>query len=311
MTNDDHLSISVVIPAFNNETTIELLLRGLMHTLMSITDDFEIIVVDDGSSDGTFESVRSFALANPEAVRGVKLSRNFGQHPALSAGLELASKNWTVIMDADLEDNPATLRALFSPEILAMRPAIILTRVVDGQKPRRSSSIYHWLFGKLNSVPQVRDIGTLRAFDRRVRQALLQHQERSIVYGPLMATLGFSTTVVDVTRDISSGRKSSYTFKKRLALASASLMSHFELLGRLLIASGLCLGGVSFGYGVLVFVQAVLGINNPPAGVELLAILVSLSSGILMMSLGFMAAFLTAVLQEVKFRPRYLIEDLV
>jgi glycosyltransferase involved in cell wall biosynthesis len=311
VTNDDHLSISVVIPAFNNETTIELLLRGLMHTLMSITDDFEIIVVDDGSSDGTFESVRSFALANPEAVRGVKLSRNFGQHPALSAGLELASKNWTVIMDADLEDNPATLRALFSPEILAMRPAIILTRVVDGQKPRRSSSIYHWLFGKLNSVPQVRDIGTLRAFDRRVRQALLQHQERSIVYGPLMATLGFSTTVVDVTRDISSGRKSSYTFKKRLALASASLMSHFELLGRLLIASGLCLGGVSFGYGVLVFVQAVLGINNPPAGVELLAILVSLSSGILMMSLGFMAAFLTAVLQEVKFRPRYLIEDLV
>jgi hypothetical protein len=214
-------------------------------------------------------------------------------------------------MDADLEDNPATLHTLFSPEILSKRPAIILTRVVGGQKPRRSSSIFHWIFGKLNQVPQVRDIGTLRAFDRRVRQALLQHQERSIVYGPLMATLGFSTAVVDVTRDENRARESSYTFKKRLALASASLMAHFEILGRVLIVGGLCLGGISFGYGVVVFIQALLGINNPPAGVELLAILISLSSGVIMTAIGLMAAFLTAVLREVKFRPRYLIEDLV
>jgi polyisoprenyl-phosphate glycosyltransferase len=301
-------SLSIVIPVFNNAGTLKQLIQELQNVLPSITSQFEVIFVDDGSTDQSFEVIKRES-AKDEKIKGIQLSRNFGQHPALCAGMTHARMEWTVIMDADLEDDPASLRELFKALMEKDDTSIILTQIEAGLKPRLSSRIFHWFFGKLNRALHVTNVGTLRAFDSRVREALLSFPERGVVYGPLMSTIGFNTVVVPVKRRHIFGHESSYSIKRRIQLASTAMLSNTAIVGKVVLWLGLLLSIATGGYFLVVLGQYLVGSARLPDGMSLIVALLSLTSSVILISLGFLSTYLMTILREVQQRPRYLVQQ--
>jgi glycosyltransferase involved in cell wall biosynthesis len=301
-------SLSIVVPVFNNAETLPQLIQELRDVLPSVSSQFEVIFVDDGSTDKSFEIIKQES-SNDKRIKGIQLSRNFGQHPALCAGMTHARMEWTVIMDADLEDDPASLRELFKEGARRDDASIILTQIEAGLKPRFSSRVFHWFFGKLNRAVHVANVGTLRAFDSRVREALLSFPERGVVYGPLMSTIGFKTVVVPVKRRHIAGHDSSYSMKRRIQLASTAMLSNTAIVGRAVLWLGLLLSVFTGGYFLVVLAQYLTGSARLPDGMSLIVALLSLTSSVILISLGLLSTYLMTILREVQQRPRYLVQQ--
>ena len=299
--------ISVVIPVYNNAATVEELARRIDAALAQ--RDYEIIFVNDGSSDDSLERLRRIAAAD-RRVRPIALARNFGQHPAISAGFEHAAGDAIVLMDADLQDRPEDIPAMLGK--LRDGIDIVYTRKAQGAKSapgRISSTLYHYVFSSITGSRRFAEIGTLRAFSRKFLAAVLQYRERNVLYGPLMVYMGFNSEFVDVVRDERASGKSSYSFGKRLGLAVNSLISYTDIPHRVSIFVGVALFAGSLLYGGAVLLQYVVFGRALPEGFTLILLMLTLMLGSLMISLGIIGSYVFRVYQEVLRRPRYLIAE--
>lgn len=300
------LTVSVLIPVFNNESSLDELYRRIAATLDGLGRRFEIIFVNDGSSDGSLGILRGLAAADPRCVV-LNLSRNFGQHPAISAALQRATGDINVLMDADLQDRPEELPRLLEPFETQVDVDIVYTtfELAAGAKSRASSRLFHRAFARLSDVHVPPNLGTYRAFSSQVRAALLDYPERNAVYGPLMSQMGFGQIYIEVPRDAPAGRTTSYNFSRRLALALSSLISYSSVLYRFVISAGLALTVLSSGYLVVIFVQYLTGFRALVNGQLLLLVITVLMSGVLLMSVGVLTAYTYRIFQEVLARPRF------
>jgi glycosyltransferase involved in cell wall biosynthesis len=301
--------ISVVIPVYNNASTVEELARRIDAALLP--SPYEAIFVDDGSSDDSLERLKRIAAGNPSA-KVISLARNFGQHPAISAGFEHAKGDVVVLMDADLQDRPEDI-----PRVVAkLRDDIDIVytckvRAAEDLAVRISSALYHYVFARITRSPRFAEIGTFRAFSRKFLSALLLYRERNVLYGPLMVYMGFKSAIVEVVRERRPMGGSGYTFGKRLALAINSLVSYTDIPHRLSIYVGLALFAGSVLYGTAVLVQYLTLGRSLPAGSTLILLMLTLMLGSLMISLGIIGSYVFRVYQEVLQRPRYLIAEKV
>lgn len=300
-------SVSVLIPVYNNASTISELHERLDASLRPLTNDFEIIFVNDGSADNSWAVISDLCKRNPQVV-GIQLSRNFGQHPAINAALRRARGEITVLMDADLQDRPEELPKLLAPFSADENLDIVYTQFVmdAGGKSRLTSRLFHAMFARMtgsNRIPS--NAGTYRAFTRRVTDALLDYPERNVVYGPLMVQMGFEQTYVTVARSPAVGRKTSYTFSKRLALAVSALISYSSILHWFVTIAGLILTSLSGIFLAVITVQYLAGTRPLVNGQLLLIGITVLMSGVLLMSIGILTAYTTRIFQEVLARPKY------
>lgn len=299
-------SVSVLIPVYNNSTSLAELHRRLVTTLESIGRRFEIIFVNDGSSDDSLAILRRISASDERCIV-LSLSRNFGQHPAINAALQRATGDINVLMDADLQDRPEELPRLLARFETGSDLDIVYTtfQFTDGAKSRLSSRFFHRAFARVSDVNVPATLGTYRAFTRKVRAALLEYPERNAVYGPLMSQMGFDHVYIEVPRDAPVGRATSYSFSRRLALALSSLISYSSVLYRFVISAGLVLTVLSGGYLVVIFVQYLTGFRALVNGQLLLLVITVLMSGVLLMSVGVLTAYTYRIFQEVLSRPRY------
>jgi polyisoprenyl-phosphate glycosyltransferase len=299
-------SISVIVPVYNNASTIEELFDRLRVALEPLTSRYEIIFVNDGSADDSWQTIRSMCQSDSRCV-GIQLSRNFGQHPAINAALHRASGDITVLMDADLQDRPEELPKLLARFDENDETDIVYTQFTleAGGKSRVTSRVFHTLYARLtgNRIPT--DAGTYRAFTRRVREALLDYPERSAVYGPLMVQMGFDHVYVPVSRSAAVGRKTSYTFAKRLSLAISALISYSSFLHWVVTLIGLLLTSLSGIFLVVITAQYLSGTRVLVNGQLLLIGITVLLSGVLVMCSGILTAYTTRIFQEVLARPKY------
>jgi len=300
------LSVSVVVPVYRNAASLPELSRRIAAALEPDFPRFELILIDDGSPDDSWSVIQRLAAAEPR-VKGVRLSRNFGQHPAIAAGFDRATGDVIVLMDADLEDRPESLPGL----IARLVPGIDVVYTIkagpnDGS--RLTSALYHSIFSRIVGGTEVpRNIGTLRVFNRKVLEAIKAHTEYDVLFGPLMFFIGFASTFVEVERDVRHHGRSSYTFSKRLRLAVRSLISYTDLPNRVFLTFGLLIVGAAVLYGLAVTLQTlVFGAQLPP-GLTLIVLLNVLFIGIMMISLGIIGSYIFRVYQEVLRRPRYLV----
>lgn len=299
-------SVSVLIPVYNNGTTIRELFDRLDSTLRTLTPDFEVIFINDGSVDDSWKVISDLSRQSTHCV-GIQLSRNFGQHPAINAALRRARGDIAVLMDADLQDHPEELPKLLAPFDADETLDIVYTQFVmeAGGKSRLTSRIFHSLYARLTGSKMPSNVGTYRAFRRRVTLALLDYPERSAVYGPLMVQMGFEQTYVTVARSAAAGRKTSYTFGKRLALAVSALISYSSILHWVVTLAGLALSGLSGLFLIVITAQYLSGTRALVNGQLLLIGITVLLSGVLLMSIGILTAYTTRIFQEVLQRPRY------
>lgn len=299
-------SISILIPVYNNAASLVELHRRLVTTLEAMERRFEIVFVNDGSSDGSLTVLRELASVDERCVV-LSLSRNFGQHPAINAGLDTASGDITVLMDADLQDRPEEL-----PRILACFDTepdldIVYTQFEyeGGERSRLTSRLFHRAFARLTDVHIPDNLGTYRAFTTRVRHALLDYPERNAVYGPLMAQMGYDHGFITVVRSKPVGRATSYNFRRRFALAVSSVISYGSILHRFVTWVGVVLTVGSGGYLLVVLAQYVSGYRRLLNGQLLLLVVTLLMSGVLLMTVGVLTAYTYRIFQEVLARPRY------
>lgn len=299
-------SISILIPVYNNAASLEELHLRLVTTLESMQRSFEIVFVNDGSADGSLTILRRLANSDPRCVV-LNLSRNFGQHPAINAGLDRSTGDITVLMDADLQDCPEELPRLLAPFDLDPELDIVYTQfeLTDGKKSRLTSRLFHRVFARLSDVHIPPSLGTYRAFTARVRDALLDYPERNAVYGPLMAQMGYESVYITVNRAAPVGRKTSYNFRRRLALAVSSIISYGSFLHRFVTWVGLTLTLLSGGYLVVILIQYVGGFRTLVNGQLLLLVITVLMSGVLLMTVGVLTAYTYRIFQEVLARPRF------
>jgi polyisoprenyl-phosphate glycosyltransferase len=304
-------SVSVVIPVYRNEATLDELVQRLVATLTGLNRPFEIILVDDGSPDRSWERIYHLARERPEVV-GLRLSRNFGQHPAIAAGFERARGEITVLMDADLQDEPENLPFLLAK--LEEGCDVVYTVNVQTEKHRTlspTSALFHYSFSKMAGVDVPRSIGTYRAFTRKVRQALLAYPERRPLYGPLMLYMGFTAAFVPVNRRVRAEGRSGYSFTKRLGLAAETLVSYTNIPHRILLLFGSALTALSVLYLMILVVDYLVRGPALASGVTLLLGITLLFMGAVLASLGIVGSYVFRVFQEVLGRPRYLLTETI
>ncbi|MGH7177812.1 MAG: glycosyltransferase family 2 protein [Tepidisphaeraceae bacterium] len=299
--------ISTVTPLYQTAQYLRELHRRLTETLSKLEGGYELVMVDDGSRDGAWEILSDIARTDPH-VKAIKLSRNFGQHPAIAAGLEHATGDQIILMDADLQDRPEDIPLLL--ENLKGDVDVVYTVKTGPHDTSTTHSLtsrmYHYVFSKLTHTNVPRDIGTLRAFSRRFLDAVLEYPERSVLFGPLMFHVGFVYTVVQVQRDARQG-KSSYSFRRRLALALNSLLSYTDLPHRILVNTGAIILAGSVLYLIAILARWVISRDKVPPGLTLTVLLITITLGATMFGLGIIGTYVFRVYQEVLARPRYII----
>lgn len=302
--------LSILVPVYNNAAYLHELYERVEKALSAASIVFELILIDDGSRDDSWQIISDLAIADSR-IKAFRLSRNFGQHAAISAALERATGNQFILMDADLQDRPEMIPELVG-RLTHEECDIVYTLKEGGEEGvtrRLTSHAFHSFVGSTTGSEASANIGTFRAFNAEVAAALREYRERAVVYGPLMHTMGYRTSFFPVPRDPRVGSKSSYTFSKRLALAFQSIVSYSTLPQKILLWSGGLVCAASIAYLLAVVMQALLGNAGLAEGLTLLAVLLLFLIGIVMLGLGILAAYLFLIYREILDRPRYHVQQ--
>ena len=245
----------MVIPVYRAEGVLPELFERLTTTLRTIGRLYEIILVDDGSPDGSWPVVRDFAAAS-DNVTGVLLSCNFGQHQAISAGLDLAKGEWTVVMDCDLQDPPEDIpRLLDAAEggydvVLARRSARYGTPV-----KRVTSALFYRVFSVLSGYHMDQSVGTFRIMHRTVVDAVQSMPESPRLFGGLVRWVGFATGYVDVERAERPNRKSAYGWSQLIKLALDGIVAFSNRPLYISISIGITMSFLSAAYGLFLVIN--------------------------------------------------------
>jgi dolichol-phosphate mannosyltransferase len=303
-------TLSVVVPLLNEEGIVEELIKRINGSVEEVSENYEIILVDDGSTDGTGEKIRLSSKLNLK-VKGIKLSRNFGHHYAISAGLHNAKGEWVVVMDGDLQDRPEVI-----PNLL--KKAQEGFDVVFVSRNKRPESLFYRIFQKffyiiLNRLSGI-DFDSRQAnfsiINRKVVEAFKKFPENSRFYGSTIKWLGFKRSYIEAEHGRRFSGKPSYTIRKRLNLAFDIILAFSDRPLKFAIGLGLFLSGVSF----LILIWVLIGYMSwgfTVIGWPSLIASIFLSSGAILVVLGVIGIYLGRVFNEVKSRPLYLVEDKV
>ena len=305
-----NLILSVVVPLLNEDEIVVELIKRLKISLDGVSENYEIILVDDGSNDGTWEKISLISKID-NRVKGIKLSRNFGHHYAISAGLHNAHGEWVVVMDGDLQDRPEVIPELFYKAKEGFD-------VVFVSRNKRPESIFYKILQKLFYV-FIRRLSGIDFDSRQANFSILNHKvveafkkfpEYSRFYGSTIKWLGFKRTFIEAEHGKRYSGKPSYTIKKRLNLALDIILSFSDRPLKFAIGLGLALSGLSF----LILIWILIGYMSwgfTVIGWPSIIASIFLSSGAILVVLGVIGIYLGRVFNEVKSRPLYLIDDSV
>lgn len=305
------IEISVVSPVYRAEAILPELVRRLQVELTSIGVPFEIVLVDDHSPDGSWQMIKSLASDTPE-LKCYRLSRNFGQHNTITAGLSLASGNWIVVMDCDLQDRPEEIPSLYLKAKETNADAVVARRAErrDTWLKRTSSKLYYSTFSYLTDTIQDPAVANFGIYHRKVVDAILSMKDQIRYFPTMLQWVGFSREYMDVEHDARAEGESSYNWKSLFALAFNNILAFSDKPLKLTIKFGFWIALVSLGIGVFYLIQYLMG-EIDVLGFASLIISISFFSGMIIMILGIIGLYLGKVFEKVKGRPVYIISESV
>jgi dolichol-phosphate mannosyltransferase len=301
--------ISVVIPVYKAEPLVDELLKQLTIELKGITPRYEIILVEDRSPDNSWLEIQKAHKSYPH-VKAVRLSRNFGQHHAISAGLSLAQGNWVIVMDCDLQDQPSEISKLYQ-EALKGFDIVLARRAVrqDNWLKRLSSRAFYSALGYLTGVEQDATVANFGIYSRKVITAINRMPE-SIRYFPTMVRwVGFKSTKLDVVHAARPEGETSYNFKRLLNLSLDICLANSEKPIRLAIKFGLLVAFTGFLYAAIIAIRAILG-EIPVLGYASILVSVWVLSGFMICIMGVIGLYVGKSFEGIKNRPIYLIDEI-
>jgi polyisoprenyl-phosphate glycosyltransferase len=308
---EEQLELSVVVPCFNEIETVAELAQRVTAVACSVFGDYELILVDDGSRDGTWEKIAGLAETHPHII-GVKLSRNHGHQLALTAGFSMVRGRYVLVIDGDLQDAPEHLPAMYAQMLKEGAD------VVYGKRRKRSgetvfkrgtASLFYKLMAFASDLNLPVDAGDFRLMSRRIADLLVQLPERDRFLRGMVAWLGFKQVPFEYDRDPRFAGETKYPFAKMLNFAIDAFLGHSMLLLRLSGAISLTL----FASLIAVFFYAIYcwAIRNVVPGWTSTAMLIILTSATQLMVLSILGEYVGRTYLEVKRRPLFVVDQIV
>ena len=302
------MQLSIVSPVYHGEKMVEQLVERISKSVSTITPDYEIILVNDASPDNSWLKIKELC-ANNNRVKGINLSRNFGQHYAISAGLSLCSGEWIVVMDCDLQDRPEEIPHLYNKAQEGF-DIVYARRVVrhDGFFKRISSKIFHSVFDWLSGIKTDSSISNFGVYNKIVIDEYNKMGEVARSFDSLIKYLGFNTAAVDVQHDSRGDGKSSYTLKKLLSLSFDVMISNTNKPLKMAIGFGFFMSFISFCLAVFNVIAKYVG-NIGVEGYTSTVFSIWFVGGILLMMLGILGLYVGKIFDQVKQRPIFVIRE--
>jgi glycosyltransferase involved in cell wall biosynthesis len=302
--------LSIVSPVYGSAAIVDPLVERIVAAVNPVTADFEILLVEDGSPDDSWGQIAAAARREPR-VRGLQLARNFGQHAAITAGLAHARGTHVVVMDCDLQDDPAYIPALLAKAGEGFD--IVLTRKANRRHAwhrnlgaRGFATVANLLSGPRPADPRV---GGYSILSRKVVDAFLQIQDVHRHYLQILGWLGFRTAVVPVEHHPRHSGSSAYTFSRLLRHALEGITSQSTVLLKFAV-------GIGFTY----FVGALVGAiylciryfqHGFLAGWASIVVLLLASTGLILIAIGILGIYIGNIFEQVRNRPLYLVQNRV
>jgi polyisoprenyl-phosphate glycosyltransferase len=308
MADDSRPQLSIVLPVFNEVGIVDELVRRL-HEALAAEGSYEIVVVDDSSSDGTWDALLVHAAAD-HRLRLVRLSRNFGHQVALTAGMDAARGEAIVTMDGDLQDPPEVIPTLVARwrEGYDVVYAIRTEREGEGLFKRGTAAGFYWILRKVAPIEIPAQAGDFRLLSRRASRALAQMPERARFLRGMSSWIGYKQIGVPYRRDARFAGETKYPTRKMLRFATDAITSFSSAPLRLVSAVGFVF--VVFCAGYLAYTLYVKAFTNQAvAGWTTVVVLVLLLGGVQLLSLGIVGTYIARIFDESKRRPLYLVDE--
>lgn len=301
-------TVSVVVPVFNEEEVIRTTHDRLVSVLEGTGEDYEILYINDGSKDKTEEIIRPWCEEG-DKVKLIAFSRNFGHQTAITCGMDYASGDAIVIIDADLQDPPELI-----PDMLAKwREGY---EVVYGKRSSRegetafkkiTARAFYRFLHKMSDVEIPTDVGDFRLIDKKVRDILLRIPEHNRYVRGLIAWLGFRQTDVLFERQARAAGVTKYPLKKMLKLAGDGITSFSYKPLRISTILGFVLSAFGFIFFLVVFIARLFNLVIMEPGFATILCVILFFFGIVLIMLGIIGEYIGRIFEEVKGRPLYVI----
>jgi len=302
--------IAVIVPVYNGRAMLRELCRRLIESLSEITSDFIVVLVDDAGPDNPWPLIREVSHGD-ERIKGVRLSRNFGQHYALTAGIDVARARWYVIMDCDLQDAPEDILRLYAKAIEGY-DVVTGVRAKEGHRhfKRGSSRLFYALFKILSGVRLDWSIGNFRIFSNAVAEGFRDMREQLRFVPASFEWMGFETAYIDLPHHARAEGQSSYTFGKLMRLATNTILAHSQVPLNVVAVLGFVMSGITFLVALIYFGRALL-FGTTVAGWSSLFVTMLFLSSFQIALMGVLGIYIGKTFDETKRRPLYIVKDTV
>ena len=306
--SDNRILISVVSPVYRGEKMVGELVRRVSESVRTITDDYEIILVNDASPDNSWSEILK-ECGNDSRVKGLNLSRNFGQHYAITAGLSYSKGEWIVVMDCDLQDRPEEIPNLYNKAMEGW-DVVFAQRINRSDKllKRMSSKLFYTFFSYLTETKQDASVANFGIYNKKVIEAVLKMGDTIRYFPTQVQWVGYRRTYIPVRHDSRLDGKSSYNFIKLFRLAFDTIVSFSDKPLRITVKIGLVITILSFLIGLIYLFQYLRG-EIVVMGYASLIISLWLICGILVSLIGVVGMYLGKTFEQTKGRPTFIVCD--
>jgi len=302
--------ISIVVPCLNEEEVLRDTNRRLVADLEQLPQKFEILYVDDGSSDRTPEILGELQ-ADDERIRVVRFSRNFGHQMAITAGLEHASGDAVAIIDADLQDPPEVIADFVAKWMDGFDVVYGVRREREGETAFKlwTAKLFYRLIGKLSDTEIPLDAGDFRLMDRCVADALLAMPERDRFVRGMVSWLGFSQAAVPYRRAARAAGETKYSLFKMLRFATDGIVSFSILPLRLATWVGFAASGIALLGILMTVVERLMGVEGLVKGWASILVAILFIGGVQLICMGIIGEYVGRIYGESKRRPLYVVRE--
>lgn len=305
------MKLSIVSPIYKGEKMLDELVRRITESVTPMTDEYEIILVNDQSPDDSWNIIKRIC-SNDKHVKGVNLSRNFGQHYAITAGLSLVKGEWIVVMDCDLQDRPEEIPNLYHKAMEGYFDIVYAQRQERQDKflKRLSSAAFHAVFDWLSGMKSDKSIANFGIYHSQVIREYNKMPERARAFGSLIRYVGFSVGYQPVVHAERAEGTSGYNFSRLMKLAFDIMISNTNKPLKLAVEWGLIMSVLSFGLALYNVLAKILGIILVQ-GYTTTVFSIWFVGGILLFMMGVLGLYIDKIFDQVKGRQLFIIKEIL
>jgi len=302
------IGISIVTPVYGCCKSLEELYKRLSKSLSEITENFEIIMINDASPDDSWSVIQKLAKKD-KRVKGINFSRNFGQHYAITAGIDYAEGDWVVVMDCDLQDQPEEIVKLYN-KAQEGYDVVFGRRSVreDSFFKKLGSKVFYKIYDYFTESKVDNTIANFSIISSNVVQELRKLKEQNRAYHLFVNWVGFKRIDIDIEHSKREEGKSSYTLQKLVNLAIDSIVSQSNKPLKLSIKFGFILSFLSIFYSTWLVLRYFI-YSVPVEGWTSVMVSIYFIAGLLFANMGFLGLYIGKIFDETKDRPLYIVQE--